>query len=85
MSTETLIYRSTYIAGTLTKELIAGWVKVIKSFLPRRCMVVSVSLLLGGLCIPFLMGFAIIPATLFLGFIGLASTCAGIVLTIYYL
>jgi hypothetical protein len=85
MATETIVYRSTNLSSLITKELLLGWGKVIKSYLPRRCMVVSTGLLAGGLCIPFLMGFALIPATVLLGFIGLISTCTGIILTIYYL
>ena len=85
MTTETIVYRSTDISSLITKELLLGWGKVIKSYLPRRCMVVSTGLLVGGLCIPFLMGLTLIPASLFLGFIGMITTCAGIVLTIYNL
>jgi len=48
-------------------------------------MIVSVGLLLIGLAIPFLMGMALIQASLFLGFVGLIFACAGIVLTFYYL
>lgn len=85
VATETLVYRSTYLSGSISKEILARWGKVIKSYLPRPCMTVSVGLLVGGLCIPFLMGLALIPATVFLGLVGLIATCTGSVLTLYYL
>ena len=85
MTTQTLIYRSTYLTSSLAKDLAVDGRKLVKSLLPRPCMIVSGGLLIAGLGIPFLMGLALIPATLFLGFLGLISTCTGIVLTLYYL
>ncbi|HSB67469.1 MAG TPA: hypothetical protein VLD65_12905 [Anaerolineales bacterium] len=85
MTTETLIYRSTYLSNFLSKDWFAGWIKWFKSILPRPCMMVSSGLIIAGLSIPFLMGLTLIPASLFLGFIGMISTCIGIVLTFYYL
>ena len=85
MTTQTLVFRSTYLIGSFTKELAADGRKWVKRVLPRPCMLVSGGLLFVGLGIPFLMSFALIPASLFLGFLGLILTCSGIVLTFYYL
>jgi len=85
MATHTLVFRSTQLYGSYTRDVLAQVVKWIKPLLPRPCMMVSVGLIVAGLCIPFLMGLALIPASLLLGFIGMAFTCTGIVLTLYYL
>lgn len=85
MTTQTLVYRSTYTISSYAKEMTTKGRKWVKSLLPRPCMIVSVGLLLIGLAIPFLMGMALIQASLFLGFVGLIFACAGIVLTFYYL
>jgi hypothetical protein len=50
----------------------------------RRCMVISVGLMLLGLSIPALMLFNILPASLLLGFIGLVLIGIGGVLTLVY-
>ena len=85
MATQTLVYRSTFVFGSITKEILAQARKRIKHVLPRPCMIVSVGLLFAGLSIPFLMSLALIPASLFLGFLGMSITCTGIVLTFYNL
>ena len=85
MATQTVVYRSTFVFGSITKDIMAQARKWIKHVLPRPCMIGSVGLLLAGLCIPFLMSFALIPASLFLGFVGMSFTCTGILLTFYYL
>ncbi len=85
MATQTLILRSTQRYGSYTREAMAQAIKYIKHWLPRPCMMISTGLLVTGLCIPFLMGLTILPASLFLGFIGMALTCTGVVLTLYYL
>ena len=55
---------------------------IIEALLPRRCMVVSVSLVLAGLSIPLLMVIGLIPVNLLLGFIGFALTAMGGVLSL---
>ena len=56
--------------------------KTIEALLPRRCMVISVSLVLAGLGIPFLMVVGLLPVNLLLGFIGFALTMTGVVLAL---
>ena len=46
--------------------------KFIEKLKPRRCMVVSVGLILAGWSIPALMVIQLLPATLLLGLVGLA-------------
>ncbi len=85
MTTQTIIFRSAYISSARLSEQIGALTRWLKSRLPRRCMLISTSLLLAGLGVPFLMGLTIIPASLSLGLIGMASACIGCVLTLYYL
>jgi hypothetical protein len=85
VTTQTLIYRTIYQSYSPVVEFFVGRVRRVKSLLPRPCMIVSVGLLAIGLCIPFLMGLTLLPASLFLGFFGMAFACIGIVLTLYYL
>ncbi len=85
MTTQTIIFRSAYVSSSHLNEKIAVLTRWLKSRLPRRCMLVSVGLLVVGLSVPFLMGLTIIPSSLFLGLLGMASACIGCVLTLYYL
>ncbi len=85
MTTQELVFRSTYVSRSRLREFIAEHTKWLRSILPRPCMLISVGLLLAGLSIPFLMGLTILPSSLFLGFLGMASACIGSVLTLYYL
>ncbi len=85
MTAQTIIFRSAYVSSSRLSEYFAEHAKRLKSRLPRPCMIASVGLLLAGLCIPVLMGLTIIPSSLFLGLLGMACACIGIVLTFYYL
>ncbi len=85
MTTSTLVFRSTYVSSSRAHEFLIATTKWVKRWLPRPCMLVSGGLFLVGLSIPFLMGLTIIPSSLFLGFLGMASTCLGGVLIFYYL
>ncbi len=85
MTTITITYRTTYRARSPLSEFLAEHTRWLESRLPRPCMLVSVGLLLVGLCIPALMAFFIIPASLLVGFIGMVCACLGTVLTFYYL
>ncbi len=53
-----------------------------KIHLPRRCMVISVGILLAGLSIPFFMIFELLPLTLGLFFASLGLTGTGTVLAL---
>ena len=46
--------------------------RFIERLIPRRCMVVSVGLIIAGWSIPALMAFQLLPATLFLCLVGFA-------------
>lgn len=57
---------------------------LIERFMPRRCMVVSVGMILAGIGIPVLMVFRLLPVSMFLGFICLALIAVGGVLSLVY-
>jgi hypothetical protein len=65
-----------------------AWVKkrdeFIEKLIPRRCMVVSVGLILAGLGIPMLMVIQWLPVTFLLGFVGFALTATGGVLALVF-
>ncbi|RPH62873.1 MAG: hypothetical protein EHM81_01315 [Chloroflexi bacterium] len=50
---------------------------VIEKLIPRRCMIVSVSLILAGLGIPALMALGLLPVNWLLGFMAFALTATG--------
>ena len=52
--------------------------------LPRRCMLVSVGLVLAGLGIPLLIVLQLLPASLLLGFMGFALSSIGGVLALVF-
>jgi hypothetical protein len=54
----------------------------IEKLIPRRCMLVSVGLILAGFSIPVLMLLQFIPATFLLGFVGFALAATGGVLAL---
>lgn len=57
---------------------------LVERLLPRRSTVISVGMILAGISIPALMAFKLLPATLLLGFVGLALVAVGGVLTLVY-
>lgn len=57
---------------------------LLERFMPRRCMVVSVGMILAGMGIPVLMVFKLLPVSLFLGFAVLALIAVGGVLALVY-
>ena len=67
----------TYQSRTQRVALTWKWHEFIEKLIPRRCMLVSVGLILAGLSIPALMLVNLLPATFFLGFVGFALTAAG--------
>jgi uncharacterized membrane protein len=57
---------------------------LIERLMPRRCMVVSVGMILAGICIPALMAMKFLPASFLLGFGSLALIAVGGVLALVY-
>jgi hypothetical protein len=58
--------------------------EIIEKLIPRPCMIVSVGLIIAGLCIPFLMAIELFPVGLLSGFIGFALFMTGGILTLVY-
>jgi len=50
----------------------------------RRCMVISMGLVLAGMSIPFLMAIELLPVTLPLGFVGFVLTATGGLLSLIF-
>jgi hypothetical protein len=84
MATRTLTYKTELTHGLSTKGFVRKSGKLIRSLIPRPRTILSVGLILAGLCVPFLMFLEWIPATLFLGFVGLACAATGGVLVLFY-
>jgi hypothetical protein len=80
MAALTQLYRPTLAHIAFIKKRDA----FIERFKPRRCMMVSVGLILAGMCLPMLMILGLLPATLFLAFVGFALTAAGGGLALFY-
>ncbi|HEY5731948.1 MAG TPA: hypothetical protein VIS72_18015 [Anaerolineales bacterium] len=57
---------------------------LIERLMPRRCMVVSVGMIVAGIGIPALMAFDLLPISLLLGFVGFALAAVGGVLALVY-
>ena len=57
---------------------------LIERLMPRRCMVVSVGMILAGIGIPALMAFKLLPVSLVLGFAGFGPVAVGGVLALVY-
>jgi hypothetical protein len=72
----------TYKSNLALIALIKKRDEFIEKLIPRRCMVVSVGLILAGLSIPMLMLLQFLPATFLLGFVGFALTATGGVLAL---
>ncbi len=73
-----------YQPRTLRLSLIKKCDESIEKLIPRRCMVVSVSLILVGLGLPFLMVLGLLPVDLLLGFVGFSLTATGSVLMLVF-
>jgi hypothetical protein len=54
----------------------------IEKFIPRRCIVVSVGLVLVGISVPMLMAVKLLPISLLFGFAGFALVATGGVLAL---
>jgi O-antigen/teichoic acid export membrane protein len=80
MATLTQIYKPRLVRIVVTNKL-DDLIHILK---PRRCMLVSVALILAGLCIPLLMALELLPVTLLLGFIALALIATGSLLVLLY-
>jgi hypothetical protein len=80
MATLTQIYKPKLVRIVVTNKL-ADLIHILK---PRRCMLVSVVLILTGLCIPLLMALELLPVTLLIGFVALAMIATGSLLVLLY-
>ena len=78
MTTLTQTYRPTVMRVPLSARLD----RAIEQLIPRRCMIVSVGLLLAGMGIPLLMAMGMLPVNLLTAAIGLALTALGGVLSL---
>jgi hypothetical protein len=56
----------------------------IGKLIPRRCMLVSVGLILAGWSFPFLMAIHVLPVTMFLSFVGYTLASTGGVLALIF-
>lgn len=56
----------------------------IEKLIPRPCMIVSVSLLIAGMCIPLLMMIRVLPPGLLLGLVGFGLVAGGGVLALIF-
>ncbi len=78
MATLTKTYQpKTYQPKTQRVASTWRWDVFIERLLPRRCMLVSVGLILAGLSLPALMLIHLLPVTFFLGFVGFALVATG--------
>jgi len=57
---------------------------LIERMMPRRCMVVSVGMILAGIGVPALMAFKLLPVSLLLGFVAFVLVAVGGVLALVY-
>ncbi len=57
---------------------------LIERLMPRRCMVVSVGMILAGIGVPALMAFKLLPVSLLLGFVAFVLVAVGGVLALVY-
>ena len=65
-------------------SLIKRWDNFIEQLLPRRCMLVSVGLILAGFGIPMLMAVELLPVTWLFAFLGFALAATGGVMTLIF-
>jgi len=80
MATLTQIYKP-HLARIVVTNKLDDLVHILKL---RRCILVSLALILVGLCIPTLMALEMLPITLLLGFISLALIAAGSLFMLFY-
>jgi hypothetical protein len=74
----------TYQQRTQRVALTWKWDEFIEKHIPRRCMLVSVGLILAGMSIPALMLIHLLPVTFFLGFVGFALAATGGIMALTY-
>ena len=80
MATLTQIYKPRLVR-ILAANILDNLIHILK---PRRCTLVSVVLILAGLCIPLLMTLELLPVTLLIGFIALTLIATGSLLLLFY-
>lgn len=85
MTTQTLAYQPVLVHHTLAETFLIKCIKFVKSLIPPRRVILSLGLLLVGLGIPIFMLLELIPATLLMGFFGLAFITIGGLLTLFYI
>jgi hypothetical protein len=56
--------------------------RTIMKWMPRRCMLISIGLILAGLAVPLLMAIHLLPITLLLGFVTLVLLGTGGILSV---
>ena len=79
MATYTHSYRQPYpLRLTIAKKTDS----IIEALQPRRCMLVSASLLIAGLSAPILMAAGLLPINLMIGLLALGLTATGGVLSL---
>jgi O-antigen/teichoic acid export membrane protein len=75
-------FTQTYISRPVFIVFVRRGDKWVKKHVPRHCMLFPAGLILAGLSIPALMVFGLLPATMLLGFVGLALAATGGLLSI---
>ena len=80
MATLTQVYKPKLARIVFTKKLD----RFVEKLMPRRCMVVSVGLILAGLIIFVLMAVQWLPLSLMLGLVGFALVVTGGVLALVF-
>jgi hypothetical protein len=68
---------STYRPHTIRFALVIKLENFIEQHTPRRCMLISLSMILAGLSIPILMVVHLLPVTFLFDFLGLALVSSG--------
>jgi len=73
-----------YMPNAIRTGFLRNQDDLIEKLIPRRCMVVSVGMILTGAIIPALMVFMLLPVSLPLGFVGFALVAVGGTLALVY-
>jgi hypothetical protein len=73
-----------YNPKTMHIALVVKGDELMEKHLPRRCMVVSVGLILAGMSIPALMALHLLPITFLLGFVGFTLVASGSVMALIF-
>ncbi len=85
MASHTITYRPLWVHSALVKVVASKVEGLARKVLPSPRLLISVCMLLIGLAIPVFMLLELLPASLLIGFGGLALTAIGGVLAIFNL